>query len=81
MPKKGHETTSRKAGSAASRMARNPASSRDDKTAAGSALTQRPNSLPSRDLKTGSYTSRASTKTLKRASVTFADALKRLADK
>lgn len=37
------ETTSKKAASAAGRVLSNPKSSKDDKTAAGSALTQRPN--------------------------------------
>lgn len=37
------EVTSKKAASAASRVLRNPRSSKDAKTAAASALTQRPN--------------------------------------
>ena len=37
------EKTGKKAGSAASRVLKNPGSSKDDKAAAGSALTQRPN--------------------------------------
>lgn len=38
-----NEQTSKKAGSAASRVLRNPRSTKDARTAAGSALTQRPN--------------------------------------
>jgi hypothetical protein len=38
-----NEKTSKKAGTAASNVLKNKKSSRDDKTAAGSALTQRPN--------------------------------------
>lgn len=37
-----NETTGKKAGTAASEVLRNPKSSKNDKTAAGSALTQRP---------------------------------------
>jgi hypothetical protein len=45
MAKRGsnQEVTSKKAASAASRILRNPRSSKAAKTAAGSALTQRPN--------------------------------------
>lgn len=43
MAKKGSgEVTSKKAASAAARVLRNPKSSKDAKSAAGSALTQRP---------------------------------------
>ena len=38
-----NEVTSKQAASAASRVLRNPKSSKDAKSAAGSALTQRPN--------------------------------------
>ena len=38
-----NEVTSKRAASAASRVLRNPKSSKDAKSAAGSALTQRPN--------------------------------------
>ena len=37
-----NEKTSKKAGTAAGKVLRNPKSSKDDKTAGGSALTQRP---------------------------------------
>lgn len=37
-----NETTGKKAGTAASKVLRNPSSNKDAKTAAGSALTQRP---------------------------------------
>lgn len=40
--KPANETTSPKAGSAASRVLRDPKSTKDQKSAAGSALTQRP---------------------------------------
>lgn len=40
---KNGEVTGKKAASAAARVLRNPSSSRDAKSAAGSALTQRPN--------------------------------------
>ena len=44
MPKKSNsEVTSKKAASVASKVLRNPKSSKAAKTAAGSALTQRPN--------------------------------------
>ncbi len=39
---KNKEVTSKRAASAASRVLRNPKSSKDDKIAGGSALTQRP---------------------------------------
>jgi hypothetical protein len=42
MAKKGGETTSRKAASAAGRVLNDPKSSKDAKSAAASALTQRP---------------------------------------
>ena len=41
--KSNNEVTSKRAGSAASKVLRNPKSSKAAKTAAGSALTQRPN--------------------------------------
>ena len=43
MAKKRNEQTSKKAGSAASRVLRDKRTSKDSKSAAGSALTQRPN--------------------------------------
>ena len=43
MPKRNNEVTSKKAASAAARVLSNPNSSKVAKTAAASALTQRPN--------------------------------------
>lgn len=43
MPRNNDEVTSRKAASAAGRVLRDPKATKDAKSAAGSALTQRPN--------------------------------------
>lgn len=42
MARKAHEVTSKKAATAASKVLRDPKASKAEKTAAGSALTQRP---------------------------------------